>query len=123
MIEKWIKEIKETCDPDMLGMVLTHNGIVRGTAKDGKPVKAMDLSYDREKLERVIERFKKRDGIAEIKVWVNKGALRIGDDIMNVCVAGRFRTDVFPVFQELMTSIKTEIVEEKEVEDTGSPHD
>jgi molybdopterin synthase catalytic subunit len=39
----------------------------------------------------------------------------VGDDIMNVCVAGRFRTDVLPVFQELLTTIKTEIVREEEV--------
>jgi molybdopterin synthase catalytic subunit len=34
---------------------------------------------------------------------------------MNVCVAGRFRKDVLPVFQELITVIKTEIVREEEM--------
>jgi len=53
MIEAWIKEIKENCNPDMLGMILIHNGIVRATAKDGRPVKAMKLSYDRGMLESV----------------------------------------------------------------------
>jgi len=33
-----------------------------------------------------------------------------------VCVAGRFRTDVLPVFQELLTFIKTQIVREEEME-------
>jgi hypothetical protein len=34
---------------------------------------------------------------------------------MNVCVAGRFRKNVLPVFQELITMIKTEIVKEEEM--------
>jgi len=115
MIEGWMKEIKENCDPDSLGMLLAHEGIVRATTKDGKPVKGMKLSYDKEKLESTISAFKKKDGIVDIRVWINEGVLRVGDDIMNVCVAGRFRTDVLPVLQELLTAIKTEIVREEEV--------
>jgi molybdopterin synthase catalytic subunit len=34
---------------------------------------------------------------------------------MYVCVAGRFRKDILPVFQELITLIKTEIVREEEL--------
>jgi molybdopterin synthase catalytic subunit len=115
MIEGWMKEIKETCDPDSLGMILAHNGIVRATTKDGKPVKGMKLSYDKAKLESTVSAFKKKDGIVDIRVWINEGILRIGDDIMNVCVAGRFRTDVLPVLQELLKTIKGEIVREEEV--------
>jgi molybdopterin synthase catalytic subunit len=115
MIELWIKEIKKKCNPDMLGMILIHNGIVRATAKDGKPVKAMRLSYDKEMLKHVMDTHKAKEGVADIKVWINTGDLQAGDDIMNVCVAGRFRTDVLPVFQELLTTIKKEIVCEEEV--------
>ncbi len=116
MIEAWIKEIKKNCNPDMLGMILVHNGIVRATAKDGTPVKAMKLSYNKDMLQDVMGKYKAEAGIAEIKVWINEGELQIGDDIMNVCVAGRFRTDILPVFQELLTIIKNEIVREEEVE-------
>jgi molybdopterin synthase catalytic subunit len=115
MIEEWMKEIKKKCDPAMLGMVLAHNGIVRATAKNGKPVKAMKLSYDKAKLDATVNAFKMKDGIAAIRVWINEGELQVGDDIMNVCVAGRFRTDALPVLQELLTIIKTEIVREEEV--------
>lgn len=115
MIDKWIKEIKKESPPDMLGMILLHNGIVRATAKNGGKVQSMNLSYDKEKLKAVVNEFKKRDGIVAIRVWINEGHLKIGDDIMNVCVAGRFRKDVLPVFQELITTIKTEIVSEKEL--------
>ena len=115
MMDQWIKEIKKACPPDMLGMILLHNGIVRATAKDGGKVQSMNLSYDKAKLEAAVLQFKKRDGIADIKAWINEGHLKIGDDIMNVCVAGRFRKDVLPVFQELITVIKTEIVREEEM--------
>ena len=50
MIEKWIKEIKKNAPADMLGMILSHNGIVRATAKNGGKVQAMNLSYDKKKL-------------------------------------------------------------------------
>jgi len=115
MIDQWIKEIKKECPADMLGMILYHNGIVRATTKNGGKVESMNLSFDRKKLEAVVSEFRKRDGIADIKAWINEGHLQIGDDIMKVCVAGRFRKDVLPVFQELITLIKTEIVKEEEL--------
>jgi molybdopterin synthase catalytic subunit len=114
MIDQWIHEIKAAADPEGLGMMLAHNGVVRGTAKDGKVVKGMKLSFDREKLESRVSDMKKRDGIVEIRVWINQGELQIGDDIMYILVAGRFRTDVLPVLQELLTYIKTEVVKEEE---------
>jgi molybdopterin synthase catalytic subunit len=115
MIDKWIGEIKQKTNPQELGMILAHNGIVRGTSKSGKPVQAMRLTYDREKLNSVLPGFEKRAGIICIKVWINSGDLKVGDDIMFVAVAGRFRTDVLPVFEELISVIKREIVAEEEI--------
>jgi len=114
MVEKWIKEIKEKSDFKDLGMLLIHNGVVRATSKDGKPVKGMHLSYDKKKLGHVINELLKRDGITAIKVWINEGALTVGDDIMYALVAGKFRTYVIPVLEELVSRIKKEIVSEAE---------
>lgn len=115
MIDQWIKEIKKEAPANMLGMILSHNGIVRATGKDGGKVGSMNLSYDRAKLDKAVGEFKKKEGIVDIRVWINEGHLKIGDDIMFVCVAGRFRKDVLPVFQELISMIKTEIVSEEEL--------
>jgi molybdopterin synthase catalytic subunit len=115
MVDEWIQEIKKACPKDQLGMILVHNGIVRATSKQGKPVSSMQLSYDQVALGKAVQRFKNMDGIVDIRAWINEGALKIGDDIMYVCVAGRFRKDVLPVFQELITLIKTEIVKEEEL--------
>ena len=114
MIQKWIQEIKSKSPKDQLGMILVHNGIVRATSKEGKPVEGMVLSYDEKLLDSLVARFKKNNGIVDIKVWINQGKLSIGDDIMLVLVAGRFRTDVLPVFQELIREIKNNVVNEKE---------
>jgi len=98
-----------------LGMILVHNGIVRATSKDGKPVRGMHLSYDKKKLSHLLDELSKRDGIVEIKVWINEGLLKIGDDIMYAFVAGKFRTSVIPVLEELVSRIKKEIVSETEI--------
>ena len=115
MIEQWISEIKKDCPPDMLGMILVHNGIVRASSKQGDPVGGMTLSYDQAALDQAVRRFKSMEGIVDIRVWINQGQLKVGDDIMYVCVAGRFRKDILPVFQELITLIKTRIVKEEEL--------
>ncbi len=114
MIEQWLNEVKSKADPEGLGMILVHNGIVRATSKQGNPVSGMKLSYDEEKLRTVISEQKKKDGILDIKVWINRGDLKVGDDIMLLLVAGRFRTDVLPVFESLLSIIKQEIVSERE---------
>ncbi len=115
MITAWIDEIKKTTDPDQLGMIIVHNGIVRATSKNGKAVRAMKLSYNKGMLEACVRELKGRDGIADIRVWINEGTLNVGDDIMRLLVAGRFRTDVLPVLQELLTFIKSHIVHEEEI--------
>jgi len=115
MIDEWVKEIKENCDSESLGMILVHNGIVRGTAKDGKLVKGMKLSYDKDALESCVARLKNREGIAAIRIWINSGILSIGDDIMYLLVAGRFRTDVLPVLEDLLSTVKNEIIHEEEL--------
>jgi molybdopterin synthase catalytic subunit len=117
MIDEWFKEVKRMANPEELGMILVHNGIVRGTSKSGSPVRGMKLSYDQKKLNSVIiPIFKQKPGVAEIKIWINAGNLEIGDNIMLLLVAGKFRTDVLPVLEELLSVIKREIVTEEEIQ-------
>jgi molybdopterin synthase catalytic subunit len=115
MVDKWLDEIKQRANPEDLGMIMVHNGIVRGTSKSGRPVQGIKLSYDQKRLNSVIPIFKQRTGVVEVKVWINSGNLKVGDNIMLLLVAGRFKTDVLPVFEELLSVIKNEIVTEEEV--------
>jgi molybdopterin synthase catalytic subunit len=116
MIDRWIEEVKQTTNSEELGMILIHNGIVRGTSKSGKPVHGMKLSFDEKRLKSVIPIFKQRKGIAEVRVWINAGNLKVGDNIMLLLVAGRFKTDVLPVLEELLALVKNEIVTEEEAQ-------
>ena len=115
MIDEWLKEVKQKANPEDLGMILVHNGIVRGTSRSGNPVRAMKLSYDQKKLNSIIPIFKQRTGVVEVKIWISSGNLKVGDNIMFLLVAGRFKTDILPAFEELLTIVKNEIVTEEEV--------
>ena len=115
MIEQWIKDIKARSDFKKLGMILVHNGMVRATSRDGKPVRGMHLSYNAEKLSSLLDELGRREGIIEVRAWINEGSLKIGDDIMYALVAGKFRTYVIPVLEELVSRIKKEIVSETEI--------
>ena len=114
MIDQWIAEIKQEAEPRELGMILVHNGIVRATSKDGHAVEGMNLSADHARLEELIRQYGSREGITAVRAWINEGSLAIGDTIMYVLVAGRFRTDVLPAFESLISAIKKEVVIEKE---------
>ena len=114
MIDRWVEEIKQTTNPEELGMILVHNGIVRGTSKSGKPVQGMKLSFDEKKLKSVIPIFKQRKGITEVRVWINAGNLKVENNMMLLLVAGRFKNDVLPVLEELLALVKNEIVTEEE---------
>lgn len=114
MIDQWIAEIRRQADPRELGMILVHNGLVRATSKDGREVRGIDLSVDNARLAELIRLFSAKEGIAAVRVWLNEGRLQVGDTIMYVAVAGRFRTDVLPAFESLVAAIKTEVVREHE---------
>jgi molybdopterin synthase catalytic subunit len=116
MVQQWLDEIKKQADPEELGMILVHNGIVRGTSKQGKQVAGMTLSYDKNALARLVGEQKGKEGITEVRAWINEGVLKVGDNIMLLLVAGRFRTDVLPVFEATLSTIKKEIVKEQETD-------
>lgn len=114
ILEKFIRELKNSCAPENLGMILVHVGIVRGSSKDGSPVKKMKVDFSEEKLKALIKKYERKEGICGIRVWINRGLLKVGEPIMVVAVAGRFRKDVLPCFEELINQLKNNVVEEKE---------
>ena len=114
-LQTWLDEIKSGPDSARIGMYLIHNGVVRGTARDGSVVTGMDLSYDRARLAEVIEDVEARQGVVAVRVWINEGRLNVGDDIMYALVAGDIRDNVFGGLQELVRLVKTEVVKEWEI--------
>ena len=122
-IDAWLKEAKKHESAPLCGMYLTHNGVVRETAKakvrsgqeDTKPVVGMYFSYDKAKLDDVIEETYKMDGIYYVRVWLNEGELSVGDDIMYVLIGGDIRPHVVEALQFLVEHLKKECVQETEL--------
>ena len=122
-IDAWLKEAKAHESAPLCGMYLTHNVTVRQTAKakvrygeeNTKAVTGMVFSYDQEKVDSVMEATYKMEGIYYIKVWLNEGELRMGDDIMYVLIGGDIRPRVVDALNYLVGRIKDECVVETEL--------
>ncbi len=122
-IDAWLKEAKADPSAEKIGMYLTHNGVVRKTAKakvrqgdeNAADIAKMEFSYDEVKLAAAIEEAYKMEGIYYIKTWLNSGVLEVGDDIMYVLIGGDIRPHVVDALQALVGKIKNECVVEKEI--------
>ncbi len=118
-----MKDAKASKNSKKCGMFLLHNGVVREDAKakvregkkDTKKVIGMSFDYDNKKVNAAIKKAYKMKGIYYIKVWLNKGKLKVGDDIMLVLVGGDIRPNVIDCLQSLIGEIKTKCVIEKEL--------
>ena len=122
-IDEWLEEAKKHESAEKIGMYLTHNGIVRKSAKakvrygeeNTKEVSGMLFSYDKEKVEEAVAATYQLKGIYYIKVWLNEGTLQVGDDIMYVLIGGDIRPNVVEALQFLVGKLKNECVEETEI--------
>ena len=122
-IDQWLKEAKMDVNADRIGMYLTHNGVVRRTAKSlvrendlgAKDVKGMLFSYDKEKLKQIIDETKMLEGIYYVRAWLNEGKLEVGDDLMYVLIGGDIRPNVTNALDYIVGRIKSECVTEEEI--------
>ena len=120
--DKWLEEAKKDEKAYLCGMYLTHNGVVRETAKakvrggkEGTPaVTGMLFSYDEKKVHKAIDDTYAMPGIYYIKVWLNSGKLAVGDDIMQVLIGGDIRPHITDALNFLVGTIKNECVSEIE---------
>ena len=121
-MDQWLKEAKAHESAPKIGMYLTHNGIVRQSAKakvrygeDAKDVTGMLFSYDQEKVDAVLADARKLEGIYYIRLWLNEGELKVGDDIMYVLIGGDIRPRVVDALNYIVGRIKNECVTETEL--------
>ena len=121
-MDAWLREAKQHRSAPKIGMYLTHNGVVRQSAKakvrfgaeDTRPVTGMRFSYEQEKVDAIIAQTYQMEGIYYIRVWLNSGELEVGDDIMYVLIGGDIRPHVVDALQYLVGRIKNECVTETE---------
>lgn len=114
-LDAWLQQAKSEVDMGRTGMFLAHNGVVRGTSRDGTPVSAMELSADEQRLAEVVRGVRAMPGISYVRAWTNAGVLAVGDSIMYALVAGDIRENVLEALTTLIRRIKTEVVKEREL--------
>ena len=121
-MDQWLREAKTHESAPKIGMYLTHNGIVRQSAKakvrygeDAKDVTGMIFSYDQQKVDAVLADARNLEGIYYIRVWLNEGELKVGDDIMYVLIGGDIRPRVVDALNYIVGRIKNECVVETEL--------
>lgn len=122
-MDQWLREAKAHESAPKVGMYLSHNGVVRQSARarvrqgdeGAKPVTGMIFSYDQAKVDAAIAAAYKLPGIYYIRVWLNEGELAVGDDIMLVLIGGDIRPHVVEALQYLVGRIKNECVSEEEI--------
>lgn len=121
-MDAWLREAKADPTAHNVGMYLTHNGVVRATAKasvregktDTPPVTGLALSCDQEKVDAAVAETYRLPGVYYVRVWVNEGELQVGDDMMYVLVGGDIRPHTVEALQYLVGRIKSECVVERE---------
>ena len=93
-IDEWLREAKQDPGFRNCGMYLVHNGTVRETPKAkargietdgvaaGEKVGGMHFDYDEQRVQAAVEETRALPGIEYVRVWLNRGELELGDDIM-----------------------------------------
>jgi len=109
-----IDRIKSHPDYAKVGMILCHNGVVRGTSRDGRRVSGLTLTVDRVALDAILAEQRQRPGIVDIRVEIREGSLKVGDDVMFIVVAGDLRDHVIPVLEDTLNAIKKRVTRKTE---------
>jgi molybdopterin synthase catalytic subunit len=110
-----IAKIKRHPAYDQVGMILCHNGVVRGTSRDGRKVTGLRVAVDRDRLVKVLAEHRSRPGIVDIQVEINADTdLSIGDDVMLLVVAGDVRENVIDALTDTLNAVKTTVTNKTE---------
>ncbi len=100
---------------DNVGMILIHNGVVRGWSRkrEGK-IEKLKVKVDQEKIKELEKEYSRRPGIFKVLIHANEGEFKPGDDLLYIIVAGDIRDNVKPVLSELLDKVKKEAVFKEE---------
>lgn len=122
-IDQWLKEAKADPKAAQCGMFLTHNGTVRVTPKaqvrEGVEglgdVAQVEFSCDAAGVDAAVADALTWPGVYYVRVWLNEGALDVGDSIMYVLIGADIRPNAIDALQKLVGKIKNDLVVEKEI--------
>lgn len=110
-----ISKVKAHPAYDQVGMILCHNGVVRGTSRDGRRVTGLRVTVDQKRLVDVLAQQRARPGIVDIQVEIAADQdLCVGDDVMLLLVAGDIRENVIEVLTDTLNAVKTTVTVKNE---------
>jgi len=113
--DKLLEKIRKHPDFHRIGMVASHLGIVRGHSRDGRKVTAVEVSYDMDSLDYIVNHIKSMPGIVEVIVEVKTGTLKVGEEVLYLAVGGDIRENVFPALVKGVDMIKKDAVKKMEI--------
>jgi len=116
-INKAIADLKkEPGFTENVGMMLVHNGVVRGwSRKDRTEVTAIEVTQDYEKIEEIRKEIEAYDGIFRAVAHAKSGTMLPGDDVLFLIVAGDIRENVKAALADFLDRVKSEAVSKKEI--------
>lgn len=116
-ISKAIAAIKsEPGFTDNVGMILVHNGVVRGWSRaDHANVSEIAISADHGKISQICAEIEARPGIFKVVAKANTGTFKPGDDVLFLIVAGDIRENVKSALADLLDRVKAEAMSKNEV--------
>ncbi|MGC8719483.1 MAG: molybdenum cofactor biosynthesis protein MoaE [Thermodesulforhabdaceae bacterium] len=112
-----LEKVKREVDFSKVGMFACHNGVVRGTTRDGKIASRLFITCDRDKWDKILSEMRQKPGISAVEAYLNEGERRVGDDVLLIVVAGDIREHVLPVLEETLNRLKSEAI--KKIEETS----
>lgn len=113
--EKLIRKIKEHPEYGQVGMILCHNGVVRQTSRDGRPVTGLRVKVDHALLQKILAEHKRQPGIVEIIIEIAENKdLKVGDDVMVLVVAGDIREHVLSTLSSMLNAVKSTVTHKTE---------
>lgn len=122
-VDLWLREAKSSPAAPRIGIYLTHNGVVRATARaevraedgDRRAVTGMDFSSDPELVRTAEERTRAMEGVFYVRTWLNEGHLSVGDDLMLVLIGADTRPHAADALSFLVGELKSRCVREHEL--------
>ncbi len=113
-MNRMITNLRNRLDGGRIGMIASHLGVVRETSRDGRRVRNIEVTYDHEAIQKILEESRALPGIVDVQVETNEGLLKVGDDILAVAVAGDIREHVFDALIRTVNRVKAEASFKKE---------
>lgn len=113
-LARMIATLKGHPESQKMGMIASHLGLVRGSSRDGRKVTGIEVRYDKDRLNKIVEEMKRLPGIVDILVETREGRLELGDEVMAVAVGGDIRENVFDALIKTVNRIKSEASRKQE---------